>query len=45
MTRILNRINQRGILFPSAHERNDSFPVTIPTGEAFHSCRLTILAR
>ncbi len=44
MTRILNRINQHGILFPSERERNDRFPISIPPEEVFHSSRLTILS-
>ncbi len=43
MTRILNQICQRGILFPSVKQRQDSFPILISPGEVFHSCRLTIL--
>ncbi len=43
MTRILNQTKQRGVLFPSASTRQDAFPVAIPPGEKFHSCRLTIL--
>lgn len=43
MTKILNQICQRGILFPSAKAHRDSFPILIPEGEVFHSCRLTIL--
>ncbi len=43
MTKILNQIRERGILYPSVKGRIDSFPVSIPSGEVFHSCRLTIL--
>ena len=42
MTRILNETVKRGAFFPSASARDDAFPVTIPAGEKYHSCRLTI---
>lgn len=43
MTKILNETCQRGILFPSVKNRRDAFSISIPAGEVFHSCRLTIL--
>ncbi len=43
MTKILNEICQRGILFPSMRAHRDTFALSIPPGEVFHSCRLTIL--
>jgi hypothetical protein len=43
MTRILNQTKEHGVLFPSGRARQDSFPIAIPAGEKFHSCRLTIL--
>ncbi len=43
MTKILSQIRERGVLYPSAKTRSDSFRIPVPAGEVFHSCRLTIL--
>ncbi len=43
MTKILNETVRRGVFFPSASARDDAFAITIPPGEKFHSCRLTIM--
>ncbi len=44
MTRILNETRQRGGLWLPGTGGNDSFPITIPPGEGFHSCRVTVLS-
>jgi hypothetical protein len=43
MTKILNEFRRRGVLFQSSAGTQDSYPVTIPQAEIFHSSRLTIL--
>jgi hypothetical protein len=43
MTKILNLIGERGALLFSGKRGTDTYPVIIPPGEAYHSCRLTIL--
>ena len=43
MTKILNLISERGALLFSGKSGTDVYPVIIPPGEAYHSCRLTIL--
>jgi len=44
MTKILNETRQRGGLWSTGKAGGDPFPLNIPPGEAFHSCRLTILS-
>ena len=43
MTKILNLISERGALWFSGKRGIDNYPIMIPPGEAYHSCRLTIL--
>jgi len=44
MTKILNEIRERSILLKPGDNREDTFSVIIPPGEAFHSSRLTVLS-
>jgi len=44
MTQILNATCSRGGLWSPARSGNDAFPLTLPSGEVFHSARLTILS-
>jgi len=44
MTQILNATNQRGGLWSEKKADSDAFPLPIPPGEVFQSCRLTILS-
>jgi hypothetical protein len=43
MTKILNETRQYGSFFPRKRLKRESFKLTVPPGELFHSCRLTIL--
>jgi hypothetical protein len=43
MTKILNKMRQHGSFFFSGNNGSDLLNITIPRGEVFHSCRLTIL--
>ena len=43
MTKILNLISERGALWFSGKRGTDIYPIMVPPGEAYHSCRLTIL--
>ena len=43
MTKILNEIRQHGSLFSPKNHGKDVFKVTIPPGEEFLGCRITIL--
>lgn len=43
MTKILNETRQYGSFFPRKKLKREVFKLTIPPGEIFHSCRLTIL--
>jgi hypothetical protein len=44
MTRILNETRQRGGLWFPGTSGTDSFPFTIPPGEVYHGCRVTVLS-
>ncbi len=43
MSKILNLISERGALWYSGKSGTDTYPIVIPPGEVYHSCRLTIL--
>ncbi len=43
MTKVLNETRQYGSFFRSKKTTQESFKFSIPAGETFHSCRLTIL--
>ena len=44
MTQILNETRQRGGLWSPGTGGSDPFTFTVPPGEVFHACRITILA-
>jgi hypothetical protein len=44
MTMILNEVRDRSAFFKPVRKREDTFPIKIPSGEEFHSSRLTILS-
>ncbi len=43
MSKILNETRERSAFWFSTRSGSDTFPITIPPGETYHSCRLTIL--
>lgn len=44
MTKILNEIYERSAFFSRVRKREDTLSIKIPSGEEFHSSRLTILS-
>lgn len=44
MTKILNETRQSGGLWSTGTGGSDSFPIAIPAGEVFRSCRVTVLS-
>ena len=42
MTKILNETRRRGGIWSTGRSGSDSYPLVLPPGESFHSCRLTV---